>query len=409
MPTDGEPVLMSLDPYMTKVLLHLKPEYKEFVNDNGTCVVQVMKGLYGLIEAAKLWYDKITGTLKMLNFLQNPYDSCVFNRAEANGKQTTIAIHVDDMFISASDEDAISMLISELEEYYPGLSVNRGKELNYLGMVFEFTKDNKVIISMDGFVNDLLTHCDIQGTANTPATSSLFSVDDKSKALSEEKKSLFHSITAKLLYFSKRIRPDLLVAVSFLTTRVQNPTEEDWAKLCRSIKYVRATKNYSLTLNANKFLTIIVFVDASFAVHPNYRSHTGAAITLFRGVLWAKSSKQKLTTKSSTEAELVAISDIIGQVVWMTNFLEAQGYKLPPPKMFEDNLSTIALIKNGKSNSNRTRHIAIRYFFIAEKVANKEIDIEYKSTDDMLADILTKPLQGKRFKAFRDQLLNIQT
>jgi hypothetical protein len=109
---------------------------------------------------------------------------------------------------------------------------------------------------------------------------------------------------------------------------------------------VRATKNYSLTLNANKFLTIIVFVDASFAVHPNYRSHTGAAVTLFRGVLWAKSSKQKLTTKSSTEAELVAISDIIGQVVWMTNFLEAQGYKLPPPKMFEDNLSTIALIKN---------------------------------------------------------------
>jgi hypothetical protein len=168
---------------------------------------------------------------------------------------------------------------------------------------------------------------------------------------------------------------------------------------------VRATKNYSLTLNANKFLTIIVFVDASFAVHLNYRSHTGADVTLFCGVLWAKSSKQKLITKSSTEAELVAISAIIGQVVCMTNFLEAQGYKLPPPKMFEDNLSTIALIKNAKSNSNRTRHIAIRYFFIAEKVANKEIDIEYKSTDDILADILTKPLRGKRFKKFRDQLL----
>jgi hypothetical protein len=61
-------------------------------------------------------------------------------------------------------------------------------------------------------------------------------------------------------------------------------------------------------------------------------------------------------TKSSTEAELVAISDAIGQVI-----LEAQSFKLLPAKMFEDNLSTKALMKNGKSNSSRTRHIAIRY------------------------------------------------
>jgi hypothetical protein len=90
---------------------------------------------------------------------------------------------------------------------------------------------------------------------------------------------------------------------------------------------------------------IIALLDASFGVHPDLRSHSGATITFFRGTIWAKSSKQKIMTKSSTEAELVAISDVIGQVIWMRNFLEAQGYKLPPVKMFEDNLSTIALIK----------------------------------------------------------------
>jgi hypothetical protein len=191
-----------------------------------------------------------------------------------------------------------------------------------------------------------------------------------------------------------------------LTTRVQNPTEEDWTKLCRAIKYIRHTKGLCLVLCAHNYLTIIVYVDASFGVHPDFRSHSGAVITLFRGTIWAKSSKQKLMTKSSTEAELVAISDVIGQVLWMRNFLEAQGYILPPVKMFEDNLSTIALIKNGKSNSSRTRHIAIRYFFIADKVSNKEIEIEYKATEEMLADILTKPLQGQLFKRLRDQLLN---
>jgi hypothetical protein len=92
----------------------------------------------------------------------------------------------------------------------------------------------------------------------------------------------------------------------------------------------------------------------------------------------------------------------------MRNFLDAQGYKLPPVKMFEDNLSTIALIKNGNSNSSRTRHIAIRYFFIAEKVSNNEVEIEHKATEDMLADILTKPLQGESLRRLRNQLLNIE-
>jgi hypothetical protein len=89
----------------------------------------------------------------------------------------------------------------------------------------------------------------------------------------------------------------------------------------------------------------MIFADVSFGVHHDMRSHTGAAITLFKGVISAKSSEQKIMTKSSTEAELVAISDVIGEVLWLRNFLEAQGYVLPPVKLFEDNLSAIALIK----------------------------------------------------------------
>jgi hypothetical protein len=134
-------------------------------------------------------------------------------------------------------------------------------------MVFKFTDDEKCTISMHGFVNDLLSNCRISGTANTPASSTLFSVDKDSNVLPDEQRTMFHSTTAKLLYYAKRIRPDLLVAVSFLTTRVQSPNEEDWAKLCRAIRYVRAMKDISLILSADKYIMIIVFVDASFGVH----------------------------------------------------------------------------------------------------------------------------------------------
>ena len=77
-----------------------------------------------------------------------------------------------------------------------------------------------------------------------------------------------------------------------------------------------------------------------------------------------------------------------------------------PATVYQDNMSTIALVKNGKSNSDRTRHIAIRFFFISDRITSKEINVEYMPTGEMLADILTKPLQGALFVKLRDKLLN---
>ena len=83
-----------------------------------------------------------------------------------------------------------------------------------------------------------------------------------------------------------------------------------------------------------------------------------------------------------------------------------QGYKMEPATIYQDNKSTIQLINNGRSNSEKTRHVNIRYFFLTDRIKTNEIKIEYKSTKEMLADILTKPLQGEQFRALRNQLLN---
>jgi hypothetical protein len=98
----------------------------------------------------------------------------------------------------------------------------------------------------------------------------------------------------------------------------------------------------------------------------------------------------------------------MGQRIWTKNFMEAQGYNIPPINLPEENMSTIALVKNGKSNSSRTRHIAIRYFFVLDKVERKDIEIDYLPTESILADILTKPLHGNHFRRLRDELLNVK-
>ena len=90
-------------------------------------------------------------------------------------------------------------------------------------------------------------------------------------------------------------------------------------------------------------------------------------------------------------------------------FLEHQGYKVGPATVYEDNQSAIRLAENGRSNSSRTRHIAIRYFFISDRIASGEIKVEYLNTTDMIADILTKPLQGALFRRLCSLLLNWDT
>ena len=226
------------------------------------------------------------------------------------------------MLITAESEEAIDNIILQIGEKYQNLSVYRGRKLDYLGMTFDFTENNKVKVTMNGYINDLLELCkDVEGTAKTPASNDLFEIDKNSPLLSEEKKKLFHSIVAKFLYLGKRVRPELLTAILFLSRRINAATEQDMKKLYRLIKYLRGTNTMGITLQADNYISIYAYVDASYGVHDDLRSQTGCVIGLGCGPVYCKSTAQKINTKSSTEAELVSLSDMTGQIRREISFL----------------------------------------------------------------------------------------
>ena len=98
----------------------------------------------------------------------------------------------------------------------------------------------------------------------------------------------------------------------------------------------------------------------------------------------------------------------MSQVVWTRYFLEAQGYNVKDNIVYQDNQSAMKLAKNGKrSSGKRTWHINIRYFFVTDRIAAKEMNMEYCPTLDMIADYFTKPLQGSQFRRFRNIILGI--
>ena len=127
-----------------------------------------------------------------------------------------------------------------------------------------------------------------------------------------------------------------------------------------------------------------------------------------RGFPIVSSTKQKLNTRSSTEAEVVGADDFMPAICWTRYFLKAQGYNVQDNILFQDNKSSILLEKNGKaSSSKRTKHINLRYFFITDRAQNGEVSIVWCPTADMIGDFGTKPVQGALFKKFRDQIMGV--
>ena len=290
------------------------------------------------------------------------------------------------------------------------MKISRGKKHAYLGMNLDYSENGKVKIKMNDYVKKILQDADDRhgGAAVTPGNQNLFNIDINSPLINKMDSQSFHTSTAKLLFLAKRARPDILTAVAFLTTRVKGPTKEDFDKLGRVIKYLRATPELCLTLEANDALKDIIWrADGSHAVHPDMRGHTGGIFTMGRGAIYCTSTRQKINTKSSTETELVAADDVLTQAIWSRYFLMEQGYNEFKINLLQDNMSAILLEKNGMTSSGkRTRHLGIRAFWIADQVKKGIVNIEHESTENMIADFFTKPLQGAKFREFRKLILN---
>ena len=142
-----------------------------------------------------------------------------------------------------------------------------------------------------------------------PATDKLFSIPADSKPLMEENKSYFHSMIARLLYLAKRTRLEILTAISWLSSRVQSPTEDDMKKLNQVLGYLSKFPKRTLRYLRGGKLILECFIDASFGVHPDRTSRTGVLAMLAGACIGGWSSKQKLVSKSSTEAEVIGLSD----------------------------------------------------------------------------------------------------
>lgn len=193
----------------------------------------------------------------------------------------------------------------------------------YLDMTLDFTKPGKVAVYMTEYILRMVEEVpeEFGGVANSPAANHLFDINDACETLDEGRAARFHHMVAKSFLVCKRARPDIQMTVGFLSTRVRTPNESNWRKLKCLVQYLRGTSELRLLLEADNRQVVKWWIYSYVAVHGDMRSQSEATMTLGKSMMYSSTTKQKINTRSSTEAELFGVSDFLPQVLWTRYFL----------------------------------------------------------------------------------------
>jgi hypothetical protein len=224
-------------------------------NHKGQTMIYVIltRALYGCLKLTPQFWKHLTADLLKAGYKLNIYDTCVANKV-INGAQCTITWHVDDLKISHIDERAVSGEVAWLEKIYGKMVTATRKEHTYLGIDFDFTTPLEVSVSMIPYMQEIIDEYpgDIPMGARTPATNHMFNNVEESRLLDTKDAKMFHHTVAKILWASMRARLDTLTAMSFLTSKVTNPDENNEKKLQRLLSYIQETINLKLILSSDK-------------------------------------------------------------------------------------------------------------------------------------------------------------
>ena len=156
MGTDGPPVYMSIEPKLACMLTEMDARYKEAVRPNGTVIVQLEKCLYGCIESARKWQENMLKTMDENRLEANVHDPCVLNKICRDGAQLTIAIYVDDILMTSTNEEEMQEILTAITERYGDVKSHRGKILEFLGMSIDMSTPGSASITMNGMERSIV-------------------------------------------------------------------------------------------------------------------------------------------------------------------------------------------------------------------------------------------------------------
>jgi hypothetical protein len=366
-------------------------------------VCRLKRSLYGLKQAARSWNQKLTSLLVEFGFVQGKADSCLYKLEVPDGICYVI-VYVDDLIVASNLSDVIKKLKGFLDSNFE--TEDLGDIKCYVGVSVEKDAIGNYVINQTKYIEKIIEEFGLSDgkTSAFPLDPGYGKNEADTQPLPDNKN--YQRLIGSLLYLSVNSRPDISASVSILAQKVCGPTKQDWEELKRILRYLKGTVNLKLKLSDLKgkdHEEICGWADANWAEnHRDKKSNSGYVFKICGGTVSWCCRKQDCVALSSTEAEFIALSEACQEAGWIKNLLSDMGIELKKPmKIFEDNQSVLKLIKE-ENLSKRTKHIETKKYFVKDYVEKKIVACEYCPTEVMIADLLTKPLNGVKIKQLRE-------
>ena len=423
-------------PMHEEIYLELPEGYAKWKGCSKKKVLRILKGLYGLKQSGRSWNKTIEETfIKDLGFKRFESDICLFKKV-VDGQDVYIALYVDDLIIAAPNTKqglkALAKVKGQLRDKYS--MTDLGKLQWFLGMKINQSDDcASVSIDQSRYIEDVAKKFGVENAkVSTPMDDQLkLSREDSPKVGSPEHEEVaklpYKALIGCLLYISGKTRPDITFAVHTLARFSQYPSLKAWNAALRVLKYLHCTKDMKITYSrdGNSNVQVISetkqvswskswwnkltsWADSNWGGDlDTMRSTTGYIVMLAGAAISWNSRLQPTVALSSTEAEYMACTSVVQEVIHQRMLQEEFGNEdKEPTLLMEDNQGCIHMAK-AQGNHKRVKHLDLKIHFVRQAVEAGTVVLQYIPTNDQLADMFTKALPKQRFEVLRNKIMNV--
>ncbi|KAK2450734.1 putative mitochondrial protein [Trifolium repens] len=363
-------------------------------------VCKLLKSLYGLKQASRRWYEKLTSLLIHEGYQQSTSDYSLFTLSSENDF-TALLVYVDDIILAGTNTVEFNRIKSILDAQFKIKDLGALKY--FLGLEVAQSREG-ISVSQRKYCLDLLKDTGLLGSkpATTPLDPSVKLHNDDGKLF--EDVSQYRRLIGKLLYLTNT-RPDIAYATQQLSQFLHRPTNVHYQAACRVIRYLKNSPGKGLFFPRQCDIQILGFSDADWAgCIETRRSTSGYCFFLGNSLISWKAKKQITVSRSSSEAEYRALSTATCELIWLLFLLKDLKITCSkPPVLYCDSQSAMHIASNPFFHE-RTKHLEIDCHLVREKVQQGLLRLLPISTEDQLADCLTKALAGPKFNSFIHKL-----
>ena len=383
-------------------------------------VLKLLANLYGQKQAGRVWNGYMVEKLRSIGFKPSLIDECVFYRDDV-----IFIVYVDDGIFISGDDDSITKAIRDISK--SGLEIeDQGHPADYVGVAIKKHPNGYYEFNQRALIDSIIDDVNI-GDAYTkpvPAKSSVILHHHKDSPPFSDCDFHFNyrSVTGKANYLAQTTRPDILFAVHQIAKFSSDPRKEHGEAIIYLVRYLKKTRDLGLRFKPDLKSGFECYCDADFSgnwskTYAMYdpstaKSRSGWVVFYARCPIIFASRLQSQVALSTTEAEYIALSTALRDVIPIMELfgeMIKRGHKVAcnEPviycKVFEDNSGALELARLPKLRP-RTKHINTCYHHFREHVRKGLIKILPVSTDDQIADTLTKPLAQNAFCRHRQAL-----